>query len=80
MRLQAKHIQPAVTATIMAFIMTGFITWLNLGMIENFIWLWARAYIIAWPLAVLSAFVAAPFAPRITQKILLALYGPATGN
>lgn len=66
-------------ATIMALIMTGFITWLNLGLVENFLWLWVRAYLIAWPLAVLSAFVAAPFAPRITQKILHVLYGPAKG-
>ena len=79
MKLQPKHIQPAVMATIMALIMTGFITWLNLGLIENFLWLWVRAYLIAWPLAVLSAFVAAPFAPRITQKILHVLYGPAKG-
>ena len=80
MKLQPKHIQPAVIATIMAFIMTGFITWLNLGMVENFLWLWARAYVIAWPLAVLSAFIAAPFAPRITQRILLILNGPAKGK
>lgn len=79
MKLQPKHIQPVVMATIMAFIMTGFITWLNLGLVESFLWLWARAYVIAWPLAVLSAFVAAPFSPRITQKILNALYGPAKG-
>ncbi len=74
MRLQAKHIQPVVMAAIMAFLMTAFVTWLNLGMRPDFFWLWMRAFAIAWPLASLAAYIAAPIAPKVTQRILRALY------
>lgn len=70
MQLQPKHVQPVVMAGIMAFIMTAFITWLNLGVRPDFLKLWARAFVIAWPVASLAAFVAAPIAPKITHAIL----------
>ena len=73
MKLQAKHIQPVVMAAIMAFMMTAFVTWLNLGMRPDFLQLWMRAFLTAWPLASVAAYVAAPIAPRITQRILRAL-------
>ena len=37
MQLQPKHVQPVVMAGIMAFIMTAFITWLNLGWRPDFL-------------------------------------------
>lgn len=70
MQLQPKHVQPVVMAGIMAFIMTAFITWLNLGWRPDFLRLWARAFVIAWPVASMAAFVASPIAPKITQAIL----------
>lgn len=70
MQLQPKHVQPVVMAGIMAFIMTAFITWLNLGWRPDFLKLWARAFVIAWPVASMAAFVASPIAPRTTQAIL----------
>lgn len=70
MQLQPKHVQPVVMAGIMAFIMTAFITWLNLGWRPDFLKLWARAFAIAWPVASMAAFVASPIAPKITQAIL----------
>ncbi len=70
MQLQPKHVQPVVMAGIMAFIMTAFITWLNRGWRPDFLKLWARAFVIAWPVASMAAFVAAPIAPKITQAIL----------
>jgi len=77
MKLKPQHIQPVIMAGIMAFLMTGFITWLNLGLPSNFIALWARAFIIAWPLAAMAAYIAIPIAQKATRKILTALYGTA---
>ena len=65
MQLQPKHVQPVVMAGIMAFI-----TWLNLGWRPDFLSLWARAFVVAWPVASLAAFVASPIAPRVTQAII----------
>ncbi len=74
MKLKAQYIQPVLMAGIMAFLMTGFVTWLNLGMPANFIYLWARAFIIAWPLAAMAAYIAIPIAQKLTKKIIAA-YG-----
>lgn len=73
MRLKPQHIQPVIMAGIMAFMMTGFITWLNLGLPEGFLLLWARAFVIAWPLAATAAYIAIPIAQKLTLKILAAL-------
>lgn len=75
MKLQAKYVQPAIMAGIMAFIMTGFVTWLNLGLRPNFVMLWAKAFVMAWPLASVAAFIAAPIAPKLTQRVLKAVNG-----
>lgn len=76
MKLQPRHVQPVVMAALMAFIMTCFLTWLNQGSPPDFLWRWAKSYALAWPLASLAAYVAAPVAPRLTQKILRAVNGP----
>lgn len=75
MKLKPQHIQPVIMAGIMAFMMTGFITWLNLGLPPDFLALWARAFIIAWPLAAAAAYIAIPVAQKATRSILAALYG-----
>ena len=77
MKLQLKHIQPVIMAGIMIFLMTGFITWLNLGIPKDFLFLWARTFIIAWPMASVAAFFAIPIAPKISRKLLALLYGTA---
>lgn len=78
MQLQPKHVQPVVMAGMMAFIMTAFITWLNLGWRPDFLSLWARAFVVAWPVASLAAFVASPLAPKVTQAIIRRLNASRT--
>ena len=79
MKLRPNHIQPVIMAGIMAFVMTGFVTWLNLGFREDFLFLWAKAYITAWPLASVAAFIAGPIAPKLTRRILVAVNGQRFG-
>ncbi|WP_234421685.1 DUF2798 domain-containing protein [Parazoarcus communis] len=57
-------------AGIMAFLMTAIITWLNLGFPPDFFLRWVKAFIVAWPLAAIAAFMAIPIAQRATVKIL----------
>jgi len=76
MRLKPKHIQPVIMAAIMAGLMTGFVTWLNLGFPDNFLALWLHAFVIAWPIAAGTAFVAIPVSVKLTGKIIAALESP----
>jgi len=67
---KASFIFPVLMAGIMAFLMTGLITWLNLGFPHGFGWLWARAFLIAWPAATVAAFIAIPMARKATAIIV----------
>lgn len=76
MTLHPRYVQPVVMAAIMAVLMTGFVTWLNLGLRPDFLWLWLKAFLTAWPLASLAAYIAGPIAPKITHAIVQAVNAP----
>ena len=67
---KAKYIFPVLMAGVMAFLMTALITWLNLGFPPNYLSLWAKAFVIAWPAASIAAFIAIPLARRSTATIV----------
>lgn len=73
MQIKPQHVQPVIMAGIMAFLMTAVITWLNLGFPADFVSRWLHAFVIAWPLAALAAFIAIPIAQRTTRRIVAAL-------
>ncbi|MBN8534161.1 MAG: DUF2798 domain-containing protein [Rhizobiales bacterium] len=76
MQGKARFVFPFFLSGIMAFLMTGFVTWLNLGLPPDFLARWMKAWLIAWPLAYISALIAAPFAQRATQFVLKTMEGP----
>jgi hypothetical protein len=75
MQGKARFIFPFFLSGIMAFLMTGFVTWLNLGVPPDFVTRWMLAWVKAWPLAYLSALIASPFAMRATRFVLSRLEG-----
>lgn len=72
---KAKFIFPVLMAGVMAFLMTALITWLNLGFPPNYLALWIRAFVIAWPAAAVAAFIAIPLARRATATIVRLIEG-----
>lgn len=72
MQIKPQHVQPVVMSGIMAFLMTAVITWLNLGFPPDFLSRWLHAFVVAWPLAALAAFIAIPIAQRATRRIVAA--------
>jgi hypothetical protein len=72
---KAKFIFPVLMAGVMAFLMTGLVTALNLGFPSDFIWKWLVAFIIAWPCAAVAAFIAIPVARKATAGIVKMLDG-----
>jgi len=49
------------------------VTYLNLGLVTGFLTHWAKAYIIAWPVAAGTAFAIMPGARRLTDLIVARL-------
>jgi hypothetical protein len=67
---KARFIFPVVTAFMMAFLVSGVITFVNLGATADFLARWMHGFAIAWPSAALAAFVAMPLARRTTAAIV----------
>ncbi len=72
---KARFIFPVLMAGVMAFLMTGLVTWLNLGLPADFVLRWLHAFAIAWPAAAGAAFIAIPLARRATARIVKFLDG-----
>jgi Protein of unknown function (DUF2798) len=72
---KAKYIFPVLMAGVMAFLMTALITALNLGFPPDYLARWLKAFMIAWPCAALTAFLAIPLARKGTAKIIAMIEG-----
>ncbi|MCL1063723.1 DUF2798 domain-containing protein [Shewanella benthica] len=55
---------------VLSLLMTLWITWINLGLQPNFLWLWTKAFILAWPAAASISFLFAPKVHKLTEKIV----------
>ncbi|MBS9778409.1 MAG: DUF2798 domain-containing protein [Gammaproteobacteria bacterium] len=63
-----------VNTAIMSFLLSGFmtmyVTWINLGFVDNFFALWLKAWFMAFPAAFIGVFFLAPRVMKLTQRIL----------
>jgi hypothetical protein len=60
---------------IMVMMVTLIVTYLNLGLHPDFLTRWAKAYVVAWPVAATTGFVVMPAARRLTDRIVALLEG-----
>jgi hypothetical protein len=67
---KARFILAAVMSSMMVFMVTLLVTYLNLGLRHDFLLQWIKAYFIAWPVAATTAFLVMPMARRMTDGIL----------
>ena len=77
MDAKGRFILGVVMSSMMVFMVTLLVTYLNLGLRQDFLLQWAKAYVIAWPVAAATAFLVMPFAQRTTQRIVAILEGKA---
>lgn len=63
-----------VNTAIMAFLLSGFmtiyVTWINLGFVNQFIYFWLKAWSMAFPAAFFGVLVLATPVQKLTKKIL----------
>ena len=72
---KTRFILAAIMSSMMVAMVTLIVTWLNLGLRPDFILQWAKAYIIAWPIAALTGYLVMPVARRFTDRIMTLLGG-----
>jgi hypothetical protein len=74
---KARFILAATMSSMMVLMVTLIVTYLNLGFRSDFLIQWAKAYIIAWPIAAVTGYVVMPMARRVTQRLITLIDGHA---
>ena len=70
MQIQARYVGPVVMTFMVVFFVTGFITWLNVGISNDFVVRWLRGWLLGWPIAALAVITLAPLGELITELIV----------
>lgn len=71
--MKARLILSLMMSSIMVFMVTLLVTYLNLGFVPDFLLQWAKAYVIAWPVAAGTAFMIMPTCRRLTDHLIARL-------
>jgi hypothetical protein len=70
---KARFVFPVVITAIVVFVVSGAVTFFNIGWRNDFVIRWWSAFVIGWPIAASTAYLAIPFARTLTQRIVAAI-------
>jgi len=73
------NIASLIFALVMGFLMSASITlattFVRIGAVENFFWLWLEVWLVAYPVAIVCILAYRPLATKITAAVLEKLKG-----
>ena len=71
--MKHRFIFAILMSFVLTFFMSAWVTFINVGLIDNFIHFWMSAWLLAWPAAGVISFISAPrihkLAHQISEKI-----------
>jgi len=67
---KAKFIFPVVITAIIVFIVSAVVTFFKIGLRADFVHRWLSAFMVGWPVAAVTAFIALPIARAVTLRIV----------
>ena len=70
---KARFVFPVVITAIIVFVVSGAVTFFNIGWRNDFVIRWWSAFAIGWPIAAGTAYLAMPIARSLTQRIVAAI-------
>jgi TRAP-type C4-dicarboxylate transport system permease small subunit len=70
---KTRFVFPVVITAIIVFVVSGAVTFFNIGWRNDFVIRWWSAFAIGWPIAASTAYLAIPFARSLTQRIVAAI-------
>lgn len=74
---RGRFILAATQSSMMVLMVTMVATYLNLGLRPDFVLQWAKAFIVAWPIAAAMAYLVTPMARRFTDRVMSRIGGAA---
>jgi Protein of unknown function (DUF2798) len=67
---KARFIFPLLATAVVVFVASAAVTYVNIGLRVDFLRRWLSAFLVAWPVAAVTAFAAFPFARSVTLRIV----------
>ncbi|WP_172328680.1 DUF2798 domain-containing protein [Mangrovicoccus sp. HB161399] len=67
--MSQRLIFAVMMSLVLSFLMTFFVTWLNLGFVPDFIARWAAAFRVAWPSATVISFLFGPLVLKASFRL-----------
>ena len=67
---KAKLIFPILATGIVVFVASAAVTYVNIGLRIDFVRRWLSAFIVGWPVAAVTAYIAFPFVRGATTRIV----------
>jgi hypothetical protein len=74
---KARFIFPIIISALIVFVVSGVVTFTNIGLRADFVPRWLKAFVTGWPVAAVLAFIAIPYVRRATQVIVRMIEGQA---
>ncbi|MET0631923.1 MAG: DUF2798 domain-containing protein [Xanthobacteraceae bacterium] len=74
---KARFIFPVLITAIIVFVVSAVVTYSNIGIHPDFVRRWLKAFLVGWPVAAVTAFVAIPYVRRSTVWIVGLIEGKA---
>jgi Protein of unknown function (DUF2798) len=67
---KARFIFPVLITAIIVFVVSAVVTYSNIGIHPDFVRRWLKAFLVGWPVAAVTAFVAIPYVRRSTAWVV----------
>jgi hypothetical protein len=74
---KARFIFPVIISALIVFVVSGVVTFTNIGLRADFVPRWLKAFMTGWPVAAVLAFIAIPYVRRATEIIVRMIEGQA---
>jgi hypothetical protein len=72
---KAKFIFPVIISALIVFVVSGVVTFSNIGLRADFVPRWLKAFATGWPVAAVLAFFAIPYVRPATDAIVRLIDG-----
>jgi hypothetical protein len=72
---KAKFLFPVLITAVIVFVVSAVVTFTNIGLRADFAPRWLSAFLIGWPVAAVTAYVAIPVVRAVTLKLVALIEG-----
>lgn len=72
---KARFIFPIFATAVVVLVASAAVTYVNIGLRVDFVRRWLSAFIVGWPVAALTAYIAFPLVRRATAHVVALIEG-----